>query len=210
MFENLSERLSGVFDRFPKLRIAYAEGQVGWMPYVIERMDKLWEERDTNSDFGVQLANRPSSYIPGHIWGCIFDDEVGLKNRDLIGMDQICFEVDYPHADTTFPHTKEIATKIVTNAGLDDDEIYATTGHDAHPEVAYALHNLADAEAERGRHDEATARYAEAIARKLELFGPIHHEVAGSRNNLAVLFAARGELERARQGSSLRREVSSP
>lgn len=116
--------LSGVFDRFPGLRIAYAEGQVGWMPYVIERMDKLWEERDSESSFGVQLANRPSSYIPGHIWGCIFDDEVGLRNRDLIGMDQICFEVDYPHADTTFPHTKEVATKIVTNAGLDDTEIY--------------------------------------------------------------------------------------
>ncbi len=116
--------LSGVFDRFPNLRIAYAEGQVGWMPYVIERMDKLWEERDSESSFGVQLENRPSSYIPGHIWGCIFDDEVGLRNRDLIGMDQICFEVDYPHADTTFPHTLEVATKIVTNAGLNDDEIY--------------------------------------------------------------------------------------
>ena len=116
--------LSGVFDRFPDLRIAYAEGQVGWMPYVIERMDKLWEERDNTSDFGVQLERRPSSYIPGHIYGCIFDDEVGLRNRDLIGMDQICFEVDYPHADTTFPHTLEVATKIVTNAGLDDDEIY--------------------------------------------------------------------------------------
>ena len=36
--------LSGIFVRFPKLRIAYAEGQVGWMPYVIERMDKIWEE----------------------------------------------------------------------------------------------------------------------------------------------------------------------
>ena len=116
--------LSGVFDRFPNLRIAYAEGQVGWMPYVIERMDKLWEERDNSSDFGVMLPNRPSSYIPDHIYGCIFDDEVGLLNRDLIGMDQICFEVDYPHADSTFPHTKEVATSIVTNAGLNNEEIY--------------------------------------------------------------------------------------
>jgi predicted TIM-barrel fold metal-dependent hydrolase len=116
--------LSGSFDRFPDLRIAYAEGQVGWMPYVIERMDKLWEERDSDSSFGVPVANRPSSYIPGHIWGCIFDDEVGLRNRDLIGMDQICFEVDYPHADSTFPRSKEVATQIVTAAGLSDQEIY--------------------------------------------------------------------------------------
>ena len=116
--------LSGTFDRFPELRVAYAEGQVGWMPYVIERMDKLWEERDSDSSFGVPLANPPSSYIPGHIWGCIFDDEVGLKDRDLVGMDQICFEVDYPHADSTFPRTKEVLTQIVTAAGLSSDEIY--------------------------------------------------------------------------------------
>ena len=116
--------LSGTFDRFPDLRIAYAEGQVGWMPYVIERMDKLWEERDSDSSFGVPVKERPSTYIPGHVWGCIFDDEVGLRNRDLIGMDQICFEVDYPHADSTFPRTKEVATQIVTAAGLSDEEIY--------------------------------------------------------------------------------------
>ena len=45
--------LSGTFERFPKLRIAYAEGQVGWMPYVIERMDKLWEERDADTTSGI-------------------------------------------------------------------------------------------------------------------------------------------------------------
>ena len=116
--------LSGVFDRFPDLRIAYAEGQVGWLPYVIERMDKLWEERDNSSDFGVMLPHRPSSYIADHIYGCIFDDEVGLLNRDLIGMDQICFEVDYPHADSTFPNTKQVATSIVETAGLNEQEVY--------------------------------------------------------------------------------------
>jgi len=116
--------LSGVFVRFPKLRVAYAEGQVGWMPYVIERMDKLWHERDPNTSFGVNLPNPPSSYIPGHVWGCIFDDETGLRNRDAVGMDQICYETDYPHADSTFPNSKQVATRIVTKAGLDDGEIY--------------------------------------------------------------------------------------
>jgi len=115
--------LSGIFVRFPKLRIAYAEGQVGWMPYVIERMDKIWEERG-DASFGIDLPNPPSSYIPKHIWGCIFDDEIGLKNRDIIGMNQICFEVDFPHADTTFPNTLKVATKICEEAGLSEDEIY--------------------------------------------------------------------------------------
>ena len=115
--------LSGVFVRFPRLRVSYAEGQVGWMPYVIERMDKIWAERG-DASFGIDLPEPPSSYIPGHVWGCIFDDEIGLKNRDVIGMDQICFEVDFPHADSTFPHTLEVATRICDAAGLADEEVY--------------------------------------------------------------------------------------
>jgi len=115
--------LSGVFVRFPRLRVSYAEGQVGWMPYIIERMDKIWAERG-DASFGIDLPEPPSTYIPGHVWGCIFDDEIGLKNRDVIGMDQICFEVDFPHADSTFPHTLEVATRICDAAGLADEEIY--------------------------------------------------------------------------------------
>jgi predicted TIM-barrel fold metal-dependent hydrolase len=114
---------SGTLERFPSLTIAYSEGQVGWMPYVLERADKLWEERSNNS-FGTGLANPPSSYIAGRVYGCMFDDDTGLQNRNAIGMDQICFETDYPHADSTFPHSKEVLVKIADRAGLSDDEIY--------------------------------------------------------------------------------------
>jgi predicted TIM-barrel fold metal-dependent hydrolase len=114
---------SGVFDRFPNMKIAYAEGQVGWMPYVLERADKLWEERSDNA-FGTSLKRPPSSYVPGRIYGCIFDDETGLANRHVIGMDQICFETDYPHADTTFPHSEDTARRICEKAGLSELEIY--------------------------------------------------------------------------------------
>jgi predicted TIM-barrel fold metal-dependent hydrolase len=114
---------SGTLARFPGLVIAYSEGQVGWMPYVMERMDKLWEQRVDN-EFGTSLPERPTSYLQDRVYGCIFDDETGLEARDRIGMDRITFEVDYPHADTTFPDTKKIAIEICTQAGLNDEEIY--------------------------------------------------------------------------------------
>ncbi|HLN06996.1 MAG TPA: amidohydrolase family protein [Acidimicrobiales bacterium] len=114
---------SGVLDRFGRLTIAYAEGQVGWMPYILERADKLWSERSDNS-FGTSLAHPPSSYLPGRIYGCVFDDDTGLRNRDVIGMDQICFETDYPHADSTFPRSKEVLGKIAEEARLSDAELY--------------------------------------------------------------------------------------
>lgn len=115
---------SGILERFPRLRIAYSEGQVGWMPYVMERMDKLWHERVANS-FGSSLKNPPTSYLGDRILGCIFDDETGLANRDRIGMQRISFECDYPHADSTFPHTEKVATEICAKAGLNEAETYA-------------------------------------------------------------------------------------
>ncbi|HMG44539.1 MAG TPA: amidohydrolase family protein [Acidimicrobiales bacterium] len=114
---------SGTLERFPTMKIAYSEGQVGWMPYVLERADKLWAERSDNS-FGTSLPRRPSEYIAGRVYGCIFDDETGLRNRDAIGIEQICFETDYPHADSTFPHSKKVATEICAGAGLSETETY--------------------------------------------------------------------------------------
>jgi predicted TIM-barrel fold metal-dependent hydrolase len=114
---------SGTLARFPNLVLAYSEGQVGWMPYLLERMDKLWRERSDNS-FGTSLPEPPTSYIRGRVYGCIFDDETGLANRDRVGMDVICFETDYPHADSTFPRSEEVATEICTNAGLNEEETY--------------------------------------------------------------------------------------
>ena len=114
---------SGTLERFPRLKIAYSEGQVGWMPYVLERADKLWAERSDNS-FGTSLPNPPTSYLRDRVYGCIFDDETGLRNRDVIGIGQICFETDYPHADSTFPRSKEVAEEICQKAGLTDDETY--------------------------------------------------------------------------------------
>jgi tetratricopeptide (TPR) repeat protein len=65
-------------------------------------------------------------------------------------------------------------------------------GLEAHPEAAYALHNLADALADRGDHRDAERAYRAALARKEALFGRRHHEVAGTLNNLAALLAGTG------------------
>jgi hypothetical protein len=118
---------SATLARFPNLRVAYAEGQIGWLPFVIERADRIWMERSDNSfgRNGIRLDEPPSHYVRRQVFGCIFDDEAGLDNRYRIGMSQICFEVDYPHSDSTFPHTKKVLTSMCTATGLNQDETYA-------------------------------------------------------------------------------------
>ena len=59
----------------------------------------------------------------GRVYGCIFDDSHGLKSRDEIGLDQILFESDYPHANGTWPNTRSVAHRLCTAAGMDGPEV---------------------------------------------------------------------------------------
>ena len=116
---------SGLLERFKTLKIVLSEGQVGWMPFVAGRFDNEWELKDLwEKDLHTRVPHLPSSYIPGRIFGCIFDDLVGLKLRDEIGMSQIMWENDYPHGDTSFPQSKQMAEKLIGSAGLNDHEVW--------------------------------------------------------------------------------------
>ena len=114
--------MSGVFEKFPKLEIAYSEGQIGWIPYVLERADKVWEDNRGWGGVADKVLKPPSEYYKEHVYGCFFDDPHGLQSLDSVGVDNVTFETDYPHSDSTWPHTKEVAEKLVK--GLDDETIY--------------------------------------------------------------------------------------
>ena len=110
---------SGSLERFPELTIAYAESQVGWMPFQLERMDAVW--RDGRADID-HVKTLPSAQVKGRVYGCVFDDLHGLINRDAIGTDHILWETDYPHSDGTFPHSRKIARELFAAAGMNAEE----------------------------------------------------------------------------------------
>jgi predicted TIM-barrel fold metal-dependent hydrolase len=116
--------MSGLLHRFSTLRIALSEGQVGWMPFFLARMDDMWEKSDSFDHLKQKLPEPPSHYMIGRIWGCVFNDLVGVRNRDQVGMSQIMFETDFPHADSTYPHSRQVAEKMIADAGLDDHEAW--------------------------------------------------------------------------------------
>jgi predicted TIM-barrel fold metal-dependent hydrolase len=113
--------LSGVLARFRNLKLAFSEGQIGWMPYLLERLDTLWRKRNYGDEWDPNINDYPSSYVPGHIWGCFFEDDFGISVRDKIGVDTILYETDYPHQDSTWPDSVGYAEKAL--AGLEQREI---------------------------------------------------------------------------------------
>jgi predicted TIM-barrel fold metal-dependent hydrolase len=120
MYATADLLFSPVFHRFPQLKVALAEGGIGWVPYMLERIDYTWERHKYYT--GVDLETRPSDLFRRHIWGCFIDDEAGLKNRHDIGIDRITFESDYPHSDSNWPNSRARAAKLL--ADVPDHEVY--------------------------------------------------------------------------------------
>ena len=91
---------------FPNIRFALSEGSIGWIPYLLERADYVQEHhsRWTGSDLGGRL---PSEVFREHFLACFIEDAAGLRLLDLVGPDIVCLEVDYPHSDSTWPHSPE-------------------------------------------------------------------------------------------------------
>lgn len=117
--------LSGVLVRHAKLRVVLSEAQAGWMPFMLQRLDDLWERGDVyETDVRQTLPIRPSELVRSRIYSCIFNDQLGLAARDQIGMEHLMFETDYPHSDSTFPHSQQTAEQLVQVAGLTDHETW--------------------------------------------------------------------------------------
>ena len=109
---------SGLLERYPNLKLCYSEGQIGWIPYVLERADDIMYSQGVWTGVRDKCPQTPSSYWRKHMYGCFFRDNFGLANLDAIGVDNVTFETDYPHNDTTWPHTKKVCMEMM--ADLDD------------------------------------------------------------------------------------------
>jgi len=113
---------SGVLVRFPTLKLAYSEGQIGWIPYILERADDVWLEHRAWGGVRDIVPEPPSTYYYRQVFGCFFRDRHGIESLDTIGVDNTTFETDYPHTDSTWPHTKKVAQELM--AGLPDDVVH--------------------------------------------------------------------------------------
>jgi predicted TIM-barrel fold metal-dependent hydrolase len=114
--------MSGLFTRFPELKVAYSEGQIGWIPYILERADTVWRENRAWGGVADRVFEPPSELFKRHVYGCFFDDPFGLQSIESIGVDNVTYESDYPHSDSTWPHTATIAAE--QTAGLSDEVVY--------------------------------------------------------------------------------------
>ncbi len=111
---------SPVFQKFTNVKVALAEGSIGWIPYFLERIDYTYEHHKawTRPDLGGRL---PSEIFREHIITCFIVDRFGVGVLDAMNADMVCWECDYPHSDTTWPHSPESVWESVQ--GLPDEQV---------------------------------------------------------------------------------------
>jgi predicted TIM-barrel fold metal-dependent hydrolase len=121
---------SRVFRNFPDLRVGLSEGGIGWVPYFLDRLDAMYAKHHQwgAPDYGDL---RPSEVFRRHILTCFINDPIGLSLRDKIGIDNIAWENDYPHSDSSWPHSPEEFAGQADTFGLSDEEVNKITHQNA-------------------------------------------------------------------------------
>jgi predicted TIM-barrel fold metal-dependent hydrolase len=119
--------VSGIFDRLPQLRLYYAETHLGWIPYAMQELDDIYEEYGLWT--GVELQHEPSWYLRNHFaWG-FMTDAIGVKQRQIIGIEGCMWSTDFPHANTDWPYSRAVIEEVF--AGIPSDETYQMTCRNA-------------------------------------------------------------------------------
>lgn len=121
----------GLLPKLPDLRIVLAESQLAWVPYVLSRADFVWKEMrgegftDITND---AMPEPPSHYFRSQIFCTFFRDPVGLTQLDHIGVDNVMYETDFPHTDSSWPTSLETATQMTAHLSeADASKVVAET-----------------------------------------------------------------------------------
>jgi predicted TIM-barrel fold metal-dependent hydrolase len=98
----------GVFERHPRLRIAVVEHEIAWIPHFLQQMDFVYRERLQIVPVRFSNGKRPSDVFREHVWVTFQEDVAGLRMRDEVGSKSLMWGSDYPHAESTWPRSREI------------------------------------------------------------------------------------------------------
>jgi predicted TIM-barrel fold metal-dependent hydrolase len=118
-----------VFDRHPSLRVVSAEHDAGWVAHFAYRLDQMFERHHNWLGRGVTIRHQPSEYLSRNCFYTFQKDPVAVETRGRVGLSQLMWASDYPHSDSTWPHSRKVIERDF--AGVPDDDLAAIVGGNA-------------------------------------------------------------------------------
>jgi predicted TIM-barrel fold metal-dependent hydrolase len=113
---------SGIFDRYPKLKLAAVETDVGWLAYVKQRAEWVYKNFPWRWHRKPNLKNPPGYYFGHNLFATFQEDLAGIQSRNLTGVDALCWSSDFPHPETTWPNTRDTLKEQFQGIPQDDVE----------------------------------------------------------------------------------------
>jgi len=104
--------MGGVMERFPKLQFGFLEGQCGWLPFWLGRMDEHYEWRHPYGEM-QDLKMKPSEYFNRQGYAAVECEESFVSHVvEAVGGERLLTTSDYPHGDAKYPHTIDTFLKL--------------------------------------------------------------------------------------------------
>jgi predicted TIM-barrel fold metal-dependent hydrolase len=112
---------AGVFDRHRRLKVGTVEHETAWIPHWLNQMDFTYRERPTfASAWRSREGLLPSEYWHRNMFAEFMEDEVGIKLLSLIGVENVLWGNDFPHAESTWPQSRAFLDRIFASASAED------------------------------------------------------------------------------------------
>ena len=108
---------SGVFERYPKLQVGSVEMELAWVPHFLDRIDYNYTQREQDRLRGYRFKGDalPSDFFHSNVFLGFQEDALGIRDRHIIGVDNLLWGGDYPHVETTFPRSRQIIEEILVD-----------------------------------------------------------------------------------------------
>ena len=108
---------SGVFERYPKLQVGSVEMELSWVPHFLDRIDFNYTQREQELLQGYRFKEGalPSDFFHNNVFLGFQEDAMGIRDRHIIGVDQLQWGADYPHVESTFPRSQQILEEILVD-----------------------------------------------------------------------------------------------
>jgi predicted TIM-barrel fold metal-dependent hydrolase len=121
---------TGVFERYPRLRVGSVEHELSWVPHFLERLDYTYTQRARRPWwYRFKSDVLPSDFFHRNVFLSFQEDQLGIRDRALIGVDALMWGSDYPHTEATFPRSRQILEQILE--GVPEEERRRITGANA-------------------------------------------------------------------------------
>jgi predicted TIM-barrel fold metal-dependent hydrolase len=104
---------SGVFERYPALKLVIVEFELAWVPHLLSTMDYTYRERHEEALYRFKGGEYPSDFFHRNVLLSFQEDAIGIRLRDIIGVDNMMWGSDYPHSESTFPQSRAILEQIL-------------------------------------------------------------------------------------------------